>query len=407
MRSALRSVAFGAGLASVMALTMAVAPAAAQISDNKVRIGILGDMTGPNADAHGPGDVVAARMAVEDFGGSVRGAPVEILAGNLLGAPDVGVGIARRWFDDGVDAVFSLGNSAVAIAVQGMAAERDRITIATSAGSDVLTNKACTPVSAHWTFDTYALPVALATGIVADGGKDWFFLTIDYAFGHALEAQAARVVQAGGGRVLGNALHPQGNADFSANLTQAAASGANVLGLATSGAPLTNALKQFQEFGLARSMRPAALLIDVNDIHALGLEDTQGLLWVTAFYWDQDEQTRAFSQRFFKLHHAMPTMFQASIYSAMMHYLKAVQATGTDEARAVMAQMKATPIDDFMTHGARIREDGRVMRPMFLMQVKTPAESRGEWDLAKVLGSVPADKAFRPLAESECPLVKH
>lgn len=402
MRAAVRSLALGIGLALA-----AASPGLAQISDNKVRIGILGDMTGPNADAHGPGDVVAARMAVADFGGSVRGMPIEIIPGNLLGGPDVGVGIARRWFDDGVDAIFSLGNSAVAIAVQGMAAERNRITIATSAGTDVLTNKACTPVSAHWTFDTYALPVALANGIVADGGKDWFFLTIDYAFGHALELQAARVVQGAGGRVLGNVLHPQGTSDFSANLSQAQASGANVLGLATSGAPLTNALKQFQEFGLARTMKPAALLIDVNDLHALGLDETQGLLWVTAFYWDQDEQTRAFSERFFKLHRAMPTMFQASIYSATMHYLKAIQATGTDEAMAVMTQMKATPIEDFMTHGARIREDGRVMRPMYLMQVKTPAESRGEWDMAKVLGAVPAEKAFRPLAESECRLVKH
>ncbi len=405
MRVSARLLAFGIGVAWAAAGPL-VAPAAAQISDNKVRIGILGDMSGPNADQHGPGDVVAARMAVEDFGGSVRGAPVEILPGNLLGGPDVGVGIARRWFDEGVDAVFSLGNSAVAIAVQGMAAERDRITIATSAGTDVLTNKACTPVSAHWTFDTYALPVSLASAIVGNGSKDWFFLTIDYAFGHALETQAARVVQAAGGRVLGNALHPQGTSDFSAQLSQAQSSGANVLGLATSGAPLTNALKQFQEFGLARTMRPAALLTDVTDIHALGLEDTQGLLWVSAFYWDQDEQTRAFSQRFVKLHRAMPTMFQASIYSAVSHYLKAIAATGTDEAKAVMTQMKATPIEDFMTHGARIREDGRVMRPMYLMQVKTPAESRGEWDLAKVVGTVPAEKAFRPLADSECPLVK-
>lgn len=401
MRKAVRSWALGLGLALA-----AASPGLAQISGNKVRIGILSDMTGPNADAQGPGDVVAARLAVEDFGGSVRGMPIEIVPGNLLGAPDVGVGIARRWFDEGVDAVFSLGNSAVAIAVQGMAAERDRITIATSAGSDALTNKACTAVSAHWTYDTYALPVALANGIVADGGKDWFFLTIDYAFGHALEAQAARVVAAAGGRVLGNALHPQGTSDFSSYLSQAQSSHASVLGLATSGAPLTSALKQFQEFGLAKSMRPAALLIDVNDIHALGLEETQGLLWVSAFYWDQDEQTRAFSQRFFKLHRAMPTMFQASVYSATTHYLKAIQATGTDEAKAVMAQMKATPIEDFMTHGARIREDGRVMRPMYLMQVKLPSESKGEWDVAKVLGTVDADKAFRPLAESECPLVR-
>ncbi|MGI4955273.1 MAG: ABC transporter substrate-binding protein [Janthinobacterium lividum] len=409
MRASWRSRTVGMSLAVTAWLALGGAvptPAAAQISDNKIRIGILGDMSGPNADAHGPGDVVAARMAVADFGGSVRGAPVEVLAGNLLGGPDIGVGIARRWFDEGVDAIFSLGNSAVAIAVQGMAADRNRITIATSAGTDVLTNKACTAVSAHWTFDTYALPVALANGILADGGKDWFFLTIDYAFGHALEAQAAKVVQAGGGRVMGNVLHPQGTSDFSGNLTQARSSGANVLGLATSGAPLTSALKQFQEFGLARTMRPAALLIDINDIHALGLDETQGLLWVTAFYWDQDEQTRAFAQRFFKLHRAMPTMFQASVYSAVMHYLRAIDAAGTDEARAVMTKMKATPIEDFMTHGARVREDGRVIRPLYLMQVKSPAESKGEWDVAKVVGTVPGEKAFRPLADSECPLVK-
>lgn len=393
---------------SVLAAGLALArPAAAEISDNVVRIGVLGDMSGPNADAHGPGDVVAARMAVEDFGGKVRGAPIEILPGNLLGATDIGVGIARRWFDNGVDAIFSLGNSAVAIAVQGMAAERNRITIATSAGSDVLTNTACTPVSAHWTFDTYALPAALARAIVKQGGKDWYFLTIDYAFGHALEAQAARFVKMDGGRVIGQTPHPTGTVDFSSDLTQAAASGATVLGLATSGAPLMNALKQFQEFGLEKTMRPAALLIDVNDIHSVGLPATQGLLYVSAFYWDQNDQTRAFSQRFFKLHGAMPTMFQASIYSAMMHYLKAIDVTGTDEAKAVMAQMRATPINDFMTHDGRIREDGRVIRDLYLMQVKTPAESHGEWDLAKVVSTIPGDQAFRPLSESQCPLVHH
>lgn len=286
MRASSRSTRLGTGLALALGLGIAGSlpgPAAAQVSDNKIRIGILGD---PNADAHRPGDVVTARMAVEDFGGNVRGAPIEILSGNLLGGPDIGMGIARRWFDQGVDAIFSLGNSAVAIAVPGMAAERNRITLATSAGTDVLTNKACTAVSAHWTFDTYALPVALASGILADGGKDWFFLTIDYAFGHALQAQAARMVQAGGGRVVGNALHPQGTSDFSSDLTQARSSGANVLDLAISGAPLTSALKQFQEFGLAKTMRPTALLIDINDIHALGLEETQKLLWVSAFYWD-------------------------------------------------------------------------------------------------------------------------
>ncbi len=393
--------------ASLLASLATAGVASAQISDNKVRIGILGDMSGPNADQHGPGDVVAAHMAVDDFGGKVRGAPIEIVAGNLLGGTDVGVGIARRWFDGDVDAIFSLGNSAVAIAVQAMAQQRDRITIATSAGTDVLTNKACTPVSAHWTFDTYALPAALATAIVKRGGRDWYFLTIDYAFGHALEDQAARFVKANGGTVKGHSLHPQGESDFSAYLTQAAQSGADVLGLATSGAPFISALKQFQEFGLDKTMQPAAFLTDVTDIHALGLPTTQGLLYVSAFYWDQNDETRAFSERFRKIHGRMPTMFQASIYSAVMHYLKAIDATGTDEAKAVMTKMRETPINDFMTHNGRIREDGRVIRDLYLMQVKTPAESHGEWDLSKVLATIPGDQAFRPLSESECPLVHH
>lgn len=393
--------------AAFVTASLAMAHAAvAQIGDNVVRLGVLGDMSGPNADQQGPGDVVAARMAVADFGGKLRGAPIEVLAGDLLGAPDVGVGIARRWFDDGVDAIFSLGNSAVALAVQGMAKEKNRITVATSAGSDALTNKACTPVSAHWTYDTYALPAALAKGIVERGGSDWYFLTIDYAFGHALEAQATRFVEASGGRVRGRSRHPQGETDFSGPLTQAAQSGAKVVGLATTGSPLMNALKQFQEFGLDKTMRPAAFLIDVTELRGVGLPATQGLLYVAAFYWDQNDETRAFAERFRKLHRAMPTMYQASVYSSVMHYLKAIEAAGTDEAGAVMAKMRATPIDDFMTKNGRIREDGRVIRDLYLMQVKTPSESRGEWDLAKVTATIPGDQAFRPLAESECPLVR-
>ena len=247
----------------------------AQISDNVVRIGILGDMSGPNADQQGPGDMVAARMAVADFGGlnsngKMHDAPIEIIGGDLLGKTDIGVGIARRWFDQGVDAIFSLGNSSVAIAVQALAQEKNRVTIATSAGSDVLTNKACTPVSLHWTYDTYAMPAALAQAIVGQGGRDWYFLTIDYAFGHSMQAQAARFVLAGGGHVLGDTPHPPGETDFSASLGKAAEAGATVLGLATSGAPMMNALKQFQEFGLNKTMRPAALLTGHHRSACLG-----------------------------------------------------------------------------------------------------------------------------------------
>ncbi len=392
-----------------VALVAAVAlthPAAAQISGNVVKIGVLGDMSGPNADQQGPGDVTAARMAVEDFGGTVRGAPIQVIAGDLLGKTDIGVGIARGWFDEGVDAILSLGNSAVAVAVQGLAQEKNRITIATSAGSDALTNAACTPVSAHWTYDTYAMPAALAKAIVGQGGRDWYFLTIDYAFGHALESQASRFVKAGDGRVIGHVLHPPGQTDFSSDLTQAGQSGATVIGFATSGAPMMNALKQFHEFGLGAKLRPAALLTDITDLRALGLQDTQGLLWVAAYYWDQNEQTRAFAERFRKLRGVMPTMFQASVYSATMHYLQAIDATGTDEARAVMAKMRETPVNDFMTRDGHIRADGRLIRNLYLMQVKTPAESRGEWDLAKVIATIDGDQVFRPLAESACPLVK-
>jgi branched-chain amino acid transport system substrate-binding protein len=301
-----------AAVFALAAVTMSQ-PAFAQISDDVVCIGILGDMSGPNADQQGPGDVVAARMAVADFGGKVRGAPIEVIGGDLLGKTDVGVGIARRWFDQGVDAIFSLGNSSVAIAVRAMAQEKNRITIATSAGSDALTNMACTPVSLHWTFDTYAMPAALATAIVGEGGRDWYFLNIDYAFGHAVEAQAARFVLAGGGHVLGDTPHPPGETDFSASLGKAAQYGATVLGLATSGAPMMNALKQFQEFGLNKNMRPAALLTDVTDLHALGLPETQSLLFVAAYYWNQNDATRNFAERFRKIHVAMPTMFQASV----------------------------------------------------------------------------------------------
>lgn len=393
--------------AGLIAGLVAIAhPALAQISGNVVKIGVLGDMSGPNADQQGPGDVTAARMAAEDFGGKVRGAPIEVIGGDLLGKTDVGVGIARRWFDEDVDAILSLGNSAVAIAVQALAQERGRVTIATSAGADVLTDKACTPVSAHWTYDTYAMPAALAKAIVGQGGRDWYFLTIDYAFGHALEAQAARFVKESGGRVIGHALHPPGQTDFSSDLAEAGQSGATVIGFATSGAMMMNALKQFHEFGLGNKARPAALLTDITDLRAVGLQDTQGLLWVAAYYWDQNDQTRAFAERFRKLRGAMPTMFQASVYSATMHYLKAIDQAGTDAGPAVMAKMREMPVNDFMTKDGRIRADGRLIRDLYLMQVKTPAESTGPWDLARVIATIPGDQVFRPLSESQCPLVK-
>ena len=382
--------------------------AAAQVSDNAVRIGVLADMSGVFADIQGPGDVVAARMAIADHGGRAAGAPVELVTGDGQNRTDVGVGLARRWFDaERVDAIFGLANSAIALGVQAMAAERNRITVATSIGTTDLTGKACTALGVHWVYDNYALAAGTAATIVEQGGKDWFFITSDYAFGHSLEANATAVVRANGGRVVGTARAPLGTSDFASFLNQAAASGAQVLGIAAAGADFVNIAKQGAEFGLfRRGMKPAALLGLVTNVRALGLEAAQGLTFTEAYYWDQNDETRAFATRFRALHGRPPTMFQAGTWSAVTHYLRAVDAAGTDESAAVMARMRATRINDFMTRDGWIREDGRVMRDMYLLRAKTPAASRGEWDLLEVLATIPAERAFRPLAESECPLVR-
>jgi len=382
-----------------------------QISDDAVRIGVLDDMSGPYADIQGPGDVVAVKMAVEDFGGSVLGKPIEVISGDLLNKADVGAAIARQWYDvERVDVILGLGNSAVALAVQGITREKNRINIVTSAGSTDLTGKACSPNGVHWVYDTYALANGTARAIMHQGGGDsWFFITADYAFGHSLERDAAAVIKKSGGNVVGSVRAPLNSADFSSYLLQAQASGAKVIGLANAGADTINTIKQASEFGIvAGGQKLAGLLVLITDIHALGLKAAQGLLFTEAYYWDHNDETRAFAKRFIERHGGKPpTMFQAGIYSAATHYLKAVKAAGSDNAQAVMAEMRKMPINDFMTKDGRIREDGRVMRDMYLLQAKTPAESKGEWDLMKVVATIPADEAFRPLAESECPLVKH
>ena len=382
--------------------------ALAQASDNAIRIGVLDDMSGPFADQQGMGDVVSARMAVEDFGGRVLGSPIELVFGDLQNRPDVGMGIARRWYDEErVDAIFGIGNSAVALAVQQLTREKNRINVSVAAGTTELTGRGCTPNGLHWTYDNYALARGTVSAMIGEGRRRWYFLTSDYAFGHSLEANGTEVVRALGGEVLGSVRAPLNETDFSAHLLRAAQSGAQVLGLAVAGTDLINAVKQMGEFGLIRrGIQPAALLCLLTNVKAIGLETAQGLVFTEAYYWDQDDQTRAFASRFARTHGRPPTMFQASVWGAVTHYLKAVQAAGTDAAPAVMAKMREMPINDFMTRNGRIREDGRVIRDMYLMRAKRPSESRSEWDLLEVVKTIPGDQAFRPAGESECPALR-
>ena len=395
-------------LAAAAALAGSTGAARAQISDDVVKIGVLTDMSSLYADATGKGSLVATQMAVEDFGGKVKGKPVEVLSGDHQNKADVGVALARNWFDnDKVDAVFDVPTSSVALAIQQLTREKQKIFINSGGGTSDLTGVACSPYTAHWTYDTYALSNVAGRAMVKRGEDTWFFVTADYAFGAALERDASNVVKETGGKVLGDVRHPLNTSDFSSYLLQAQASKAKVVALANAGGDTTNALKQAAEFGLMKGgQKLIALLLEITDVHAIGLKDGQGLILTDAFYWDRDDDTRAFSKRFLERVGHMPTMIQAGLYSATMHYLKAVDAIGTDESTKVMAQMKATPIHDFFARDGRLREDGRMVHEMYLFEVKTPAESKGDWDLYKLLATVPGDEAFRPLDKGGCPLVK-
>jgi branched-chain amino acid transport system substrate-binding protein len=319
---------------------------------------------------------------------------------------DVGAAIARQWFDTGgVDMAIGFDNSAVALAVEQLAADHDRIAIAGAVGSTAFTGKNCTPTEASWIYDSYALTTSLAKAIVTEGRDSWFFVTVDYTFGHSLEADATAAVKAAGGKVLGSVRHPLGTSDFSSYLLQAQASGAKVVAFANGGGDMVTAIKQANEFVLTRSQTMAALLVTIADVHSMQLQAAQGLKFVTAFYWDRNDETRAWSKRFFERQHSMPTMAQASAYSAVRHYLAAIAAAGTDEAKAVMAKMRAMPVNDFYVQNGHLREDGRLVHDMYFAQVKTPAESTGPWDYYKILATIPGDQAFRPIAEAGCPLV--
>jgi branched-chain amino acid transport system substrate-binding protein len=383
-------------------------PANAQISDDVVKIGVLTDMSSLYSDATGKGSLVSVQMAVADYGGKVKGKPVEVVSADHQNKPDVGVGIARNWYDnEKVDAIFDVPTSSVALPISALTREKNKIHINSGGGSSDITGVACSPNTVHWTYDTYALSNVAGRAMVKRGEDTWFFVTADYAFGMALERDAANIVKESGGKVLGGVRHPLNSSDFSSFLLQAQASKAKVIGLANAGGDTTNALKQAAEFGITHGgQKMIALLMEITDAHSLGVKETQGLIVTDAFYWDRDDETRAFSKRFNDKVGHMPTMIQAGLYSATMHYLKAIEAIGTDEAPKVMAQMRETPVNDFFAKGGKIRIDGRMVHDMYLFEVKTPEESKGPWDLYKLLATVPGDEAFRPLDKGGCPLVK-
>jgi len=389
-------------------LIIAAGAAQAQISDDRVKIGVFTDMSSLYADGTGKGSFVAAQMAAADFGGTVRGKPIEIIAADHQNKADIGASIARNWYDnEKVDMIIDLPNSSVAFAVQTITKDKNKLVIISGGGSSDLTGKACTTSLIHWTYDTYALSNVAGKAMVARGDDTWFFLTADYAFGQALEKDAAAVVTKAGGKVLGSVRHPLNASDFSSFLLQAQASKAKVIALANAGGDASNGVKQATEFGIPQAgQKMLALLMQITDTHALGLKDAQGLLLTEGFYWDMNDETRAFGKRFYDRVGTMPSMIHAGVYSAVSHYLKAIDKTGSDDAQTVIAQMKAMPVHDVFAKNGRIRDDGRMVHDMYLMQAKTPAESKGEWDIYKVLATVPGDEAYRPLSESECPLVK-
>jgi branched-chain amino acid transport system substrate-binding protein len=379
----------------------------AQSPGGAVRIGILNDQAGPYADFGGKTSVDAARMAIEDFDGKVLGKSIEIVAADHQNKPDVASAIARRWLDvEDVSAIAELTNSAVALLVQQVAKERGKITLATGPATTRLTNEDCSPTGFHWVFDTYSQAVGTARAVVAEGGKSWFLLVADYAFGHQMASDLGKVVKANGGSIVGEVRHPLNTGDFSSFLLQGQSSKAQVVGLANAGADTINSVKQAGEYRIVEGgQKLAGLVVVISDVHALGLATAKGLVFTTAFYWDRDEASRAWSKRFFDRTGRMPGMVQAGTYSAVLHYLKAIAAAGTAEGKAVAEKMRALPVDDFFAKG-RVREDGRMMHDMYLVEIKTPAESKAAWDYYKVLRRIPAEEVAQPLSASTCPLVK-
>ena len=398
----------GMALAAAAALTLGTPDAHAQFSDNVVKIGVMTDLAGPYADLAGKGAVEAVRMAVADFGGKVKGVPIEVVVADHQNKPDLASSLARQWYDaEKVDMITDLVTSSTALAVQQVTREKNRVNIVVTAATSDLTGKQCSPNGVHFAYDTYSVAKGTGGATVATGGDSWYFITVDYAFGHALERDTASFVTKAGGKVLGQVRHPLDTSDFSSYLLQAQGSKAKVIGLANAGANLISTIKQASEFGITKGgQNLAGLLIFDSDIHSLGLATAKGMTLTTGFYWDRNEKTRAFGKRFFEKMNAMPTMVQAGDYSAALHYLKAVDAAGTDDPAKVMAKMREIPVNDFFAENGKVREDGRMVHDMYLVQVKDPSESKYPWDYFKILKTIPGDEAFRPLSESECPLVK-
>nr|WP_258770018.1 ABC transporter substrate-binding protein [Bradyrhizobium arachidis] len=395
-------------IAAAVAFASNVAAQTAAVSDDAVKIGVLTDMSGQFSHESGEGSVTAVKMAVEDFGGKVLGKPIEVLVADHQNKPDTASGLARKWFDvDHVDMVANLINSSIALTVSQLAQQKNRIAIINGSGSSRLTNDACTPNSVHYAYDTYALARGTGSALMKAGQKSWYFLTADYAFGHALEGDTTAVVKSLGGEVVGSTRYPIEAFDQSSFLLQAQSSKAQVIGLAGSGNVLVNSIKSAQEFGITKGGQTlAGLLVWITDIKSLGLRTAQGLVLTNAFYWDRDDETRAWSKRFHERMKRMPHMGDAGDYSSTMHYLKAIDAAGTDEAKAVMSKMREMPINDFFAKNGRIREDGRMVHDMYVYEVKQPSESKGEWDFYKLREVIPGEQAFRPLKDSLCPLVK-
>jgi branched-chain amino acid transport system substrate-binding protein len=393
------------GFAAVLALT---ATASAQIepfsSGNVVKIGVLTDMSSLYADIGGPGSVEAARMAIADFGGTVNSKRIELVYADHQNKPDLGSAIANQWFGiDGVDAIADVATSSVALAVQEVAHNRNRVLLISGAAASDLTGRACSPTSVHWTYDTVALANGTGGAVVRSGGDTWFFITADYAFGHDLERDTAKVIKQNGGWVLGSVRAPLGTADFAPFLSQAQASRAKIIGLANAGGDTINSITQAARPGIVGGgQKLAGLLLFISDIHRLGLQTARGLQLTSAFYWDQNDQTRAWSKRFFDRMKREPTMVQAGVYGAIMHYLAAIKATGSTDGPAVVKQMKATPVNDFMTKNGKISEDGTLVRDMYLFEVKAPSESRGPWDYYKQVAVLPGEEAFKLPGPNEC-----
>ncbi|WP_027589063.1 ABC transporter substrate-binding protein [Pseudomonas sp. RL] len=392
---------------AILASSLIAAAAQAQISNNEIRIGYLADMSGTYRDLSGPGGLEALKMAVEDFGGTVDGKKIVLFNADDLNKPDVGANTVRQWIDErNVDMVTGLVASSVVLAASKVVEQGGKLALISGAAASSLTNEHCSPNHIHWTYDTFALANGTANAVLKDGGKSWYILTADYAFGHSMETDIKKVVQAEGGSVVGAVRHPFPSSDFSSYILQAQGSGADVVALANAGADTVNSLKTASEFGVTQSgQRLAGMVVFLNDIHAMGLDVTQGLMLTTGWYWDMNEETRAWAERYQKRVGSKPTMVHAGIYSATTHYLNAVKQTGSDDTATVRAQMAKTPVNDMFAKNGRIREDGRMVHDMYLVKVKTPAESKGEWDLYQMVRTIPGDEAFRPLAESQCKLV--